>query len=221
MASTFSALIAKVITRISQVPGTGVQTYAEDRIGDMIQDAFNAIFDDEWWSQFLFYNSYTLDGSTGVVTTDLSSVLKGDFPYDDIYAVFYESDEHALAELPLNFNRETIQGTKARFIVPHETQSATKIFQVYPKTATGTVHVIGRTRPDAFSSGDTVSFDDTALILAATADYLEDDAANPGSVDKFNKKFESRLHQLKRNRNNKPLPLDPRLASRTDVWREV
>jgi hypothetical protein len=58
-------------------------------------------------------------------------------------------------------------------------------------------------------ANDTIYFDDQALILGATYDYLEDDGTNPNATQKFQSLFESRVNQLKDNFNNDPISLDP------------
>lgn len=214
--ATLSELVQKVITRISQVPGTGVQLYAEDRIADMIQQAFDFIFDDYFWPQFYFEQTYTLDGTTGVITGDISSGIKR---YEDIQYIFFESDTYPLKELPRNYNPSLITGTRGRFFKPNST--AAKRFTVLPAASAGTVRVIGRTKPANFTDDDAVDFDNTAIILAATKDYLEDDGANPGAIEKFEQMFESRLAQLKTNQDSHPRALDPRVEFNNDEWREI
>ena len=51
--STLSQLIVRTADRLSMVAGTGVQTYAEDRIAEMIQHKFDVLFDEVFWPQFL------------------------------------------------------------------------------------------------------------------------------------------------------------------------
>lgn len=214
--ATLAELVQKVISRISQVPGTGVQLYAEDRIAEMIQETFDFLFDDYFWPQFYFDGTYTLDGTTGAITGDISDYIKR---YEDIQYIFFESDTWPLKELPRNYNPSLITGTHGRLFKPNS--DATKMFTVLPITASGGVTVIGRTKPDVFAVDDEVDFDNTALILAATRDYLEDDGANPGAVDKFEQMFESRLKQLKNNQDSHPRALDPRVEFGDDRWREA
>ena len=74
--ATLSTLIDRVADRLSMVAGTGVQTYAEDRIAEMIQHKFDVLFDEIWWPQFLTWETLTLDGTLGVVTIDLTEKVK-------------------------------------------------------------------------------------------------------------------------------------------------
>ena len=161
--STLTELVTRTADRLSMVAGTGVQTYAEDRIAEMIQHKFDVLFEEAFWPQFLTWATFTLDGTLGIVTTDLTSLLKR---YEDIRVVF-------------------------------------------PESATGDIVVQYRTKPDTFVSTDEIYFDDQALILGATFDYLEDDGTNPNASQKFQLLFEARVKQLKNTFNSAPISLDP------------
>ena len=75
------------------VAGTGVQVYAEDRIAEMIQHKFDVLFDEVFWPQFLTWATWTLDGTLGVVTTDLTDLVKR---FEDVRVVFPENSNTAL-----------------------------------------------------------------------------------------------------------------------------
>ena len=113
----------------------------------------------------------------------------------------------ALAALPSTVNPYGLSGTAPIYFAPYNTVS--KVFQVWPRSATGTLTVAGRTKPTAFVAGDTVDFDDQLLILGATYDYLEDDGSNPGATQKFEAMFDSRRKQMHRLLNSLPVQLDP------------
>lgn len=215
---TVTELSQKIITRISQVPGTGVQLYSEDRIADMIQQRFDMIFYDYAWAQFQsMYLNATLDASTGVVTQNLAPYFKN---YRDIDFVFWDQDINPLPEAPRRFNPATVTGTRGRFIRPNPNPQ--KLFQLLPLASDGIVHVVGRLKPDNFEPSTVVPFDSLAMILGVTGDYLEDDASNPGAAEKFNMWFEQRIAQLKEVENGKDQPLDARLTGQgVDKWQEM
>lgn len=216
--ATFNDIIQKVIVRISQVPGTSVQTYAEGRIGDMVQHKFNVLFDDFWWSQFQGWTTGTLDGTTGVVTADLSNSVKR---WVDIKRVFYDTDQTPLPQLPISVNPYALSaGGRPRFIDPYPADSA-KVFRVWPNDATGTLRINYRTKPADFGTSDTVNMDDQVLILGAAYDYLEDDGTNPGATEKFRVMFEQRLRQLKMAESEQPIPLDGRTELIPTRWEEM
>lgn len=202
--ATFTSLINQTIRRLAMVGGTGTQLYSEDLIGDMVQHTFDLVFDETDWPQFTFWNTYTLDGTLGVVTADLTNVVKR---FDDVLAIFPTNSNTQVTEFSATSNPNLLSGTTP--IHYSRYASADKVFHVWPKTATGTVELYGRTKPDDFTGTDTVDFDSQCLVLGACYDFLEDDGSNPGAAEKFRNLFENRLRQLKKLRSNAPISLDP------------
>jgi predicted nuclease of predicted toxin-antitoxin system len=208
--STLSQLIVRTADRLSMVAGTGVQTYAEDRIAEMIQHKFDVLFDEVFWPQFLTWGTFTLDGTIGIITTDLTTLLKR---YEDIRVIFPDASTTPLTKMsPLTTNPYTLSGNTP---VHYESLGSTdinktsRVFQIWPKSATGNIIVQYRTKPDTFISTDNIDFDDQALILGAVFDYLEDDGTNPNATQKFQLLFEARIKQLKNTFNSAPISLDP------------
>lgn len=212
---TFNNIAQRTIKALSQVYGTSVQKYTEPRIKEMIQHRFENLFDEYWWPQFLGSNAYALDGTLGVVTSDLSSIVKR---YEDIEAVYREGIARPLAELPRHVNRSTVTGNTARFIEPYNL--ATKVFKVVPYASTGNVVVTYRTMPDSFADDDIVDFDDWVLIFGAAADFAADDGANDLQVQKFSTKYEERLEYLTMTLNKQRIPLNYREQQSVDDWTE-
>jgi len=208
--ATLAQLIARTADRLSMVAGTGVQVYAEDRIAEMIQHKFDVLFDEAFWPQFLTWSTWTLDATLGVVTTDLTDLVKR---FDDIRVIFPDGSNTSLTKIAaLTTNPETLAGTTPihfESLGPGASNKTTRVFNVWPKTATGNIVVQYRTKPDTFTITDEIDFDDQALILGATFDYLEDDGTNPNATQKFQLLFEARVKQLKNTLNNSPISLDP------------
>lgn len=208
--STLTQLITRTADRLSMVSGTGVQTYAEDRIAEMIQHKFDVLFEEVFWPQFLTWATWTLDGTLGIVTTDVTSLLKR---YEDIRVMFPESSTTPMTKMSaLTTNPFTLSGTTPihyESLGPSDANKISRVFQIWPKSATGDIIVQYRTKPDTFISTDEINFDDQALILGATFDYLEDDGTNPNATQKFQLLFEARVKQLKNTFNSAPISLDP------------
>jgi len=202
---TFSDLIQATVKELSQVSGTGVQLYAEDIIGRKLQSSFNMVFDELWWDQYMEWFQRTLDGTTGVVTSALTGVTR----FDDIRAVFVPQSHTPLPYLPRDFQPFVLTGTQPRFIEALTEDEPTKIIQFWPKTATGTIYIHARKKPDDFNLDDLVKLDPDVLIFGAAWDYLESDGTVPADAQKMQVKFEARLKQLKKNYGNKPIALDP------------
>ena len=192
------------------VAGTGVQIYAEDRIAEMIQHKFDILFDEAFWPQFLTWAQWTLDGTLGVITVDVTSLLKR---FEDIRVIFPGSSNTPLTKISaLTTNPFELSGTVPihyEALGPTDAAKTTKVFQIWPKTATGNVIVQYRTKPDTFVGTDEIDFDDQALILGSVFDYLEDDGTNPNATQKFQLLFEARVKQLKNTFNSGPISLDP------------
>lgn len=192
------------------VAGTGVQIYAEDRIAEMVQHKFDTLFDEEFWPHLSAWSQWTLDETLGVVTADLTDLIKR---FDDIQVIFPENSNSALTLLAAStINPFLITGsTPLHFgaLGPDVDNVKTKVFHIWPKSATGDIVVKYRIRPDTYTAGDEVNFDDQVLVLGAAYDYLEDDGTNPGATAKMQGLFESRVRQLKNNMNNAPIALDP------------
>ena len=195
---------------MSLVAGTGTQIYAEDTLAEMIQHKFDVLFDEAFWPQFSTWYQWTLDGTLGVVTTDLTDIVKR---FEDIQVIFPENSNTAVTKISnLTTNPFELSGTTP---IHYEalgatfTNKTTRVFRVWPLASTGDIIIRVRTKPATFSSTDEIDFDDQALILGAAFDYLEDDGVNPNATKKFQDLFESRVNQLKDNFNSGPISLDP------------
>jgi len=208
--ATLSQLVARTADRLSMVAGTGVQVYAEDRIAEMIQHKFDVLFIEAPWPQFLTWVTWTLDETLGVVTANLTDEIKD---FEDLIVLFPNNSNTALTKLAhLTTNPFTLAGTTPihfQALGPNDTNKTAKVFHVWPKTSTGNIIGLYRTKPDTFTATDTIDFDDQALILGATFDYLEDDGTNPNATQKFQLLFEARVKQLKNQLNSAPISLDP------------
>jgi len=208
--TTFAQLITRTQTRLSMVSGIGVQIYSEDAIAEMLQHKFDVLFEEAWWPQFLTWATWTLDGTLGVVTTDLTDLVKRP---GDIRIIYPDASNTPITKLsastinPFNFSGTTALQYQA--LGPGDANKTTRVFHIWPKTATGNIIVQYRTKPDNFVVTDTVDFDEQALVLGATFDYLEDDGTNANASQKFQNLFEARVLQLKNTFNDAPISLDP------------
>jgi len=201
--STLAELNSRVAQRLSMVSGTSIQTYAEDRIAEMIQHKFDIVWDEFWWPNYNKWATWVLDGATGVVTTDLTDIVKR---FEDIRGVYIAGNDIKITLLGSETNPNTYTGTTPLVYEAHNV--ASRVFKVWPITATGSLDVNYRTKPDNFIATDTVDIDDQLMILGATWDYLEDDGTNPSATQKFQTLFEDRMSQLTSIHAKRPIPLD-------------
>ena len=217
--ATLSQLGLRVARRIGQVSGTGVQVYAEDLIYEMIQHKFDVLFDRAWWSQHMNWVTATLDGTTGITTTDWSLAATPKLVnFKDIRAVFPDGKDRALGKFSAHRNPTNISGTTPRFVEPFGTSA--QIFRILPILSTGDVQVHYRSKPDNYVLTDEVDFDEQALVLGAAYDYLEDDGTNPGATQKMQNMFEGRVNQLLQNQHNIAFDSDPYTSDSADEWWE-
>ena len=208
--ATLTQLVTRVADRLSMTAGTGVQIYAEDRIAEMIQHKFDVMFEEAFWPQFLTWETWTLDGILGIVTTDLTEKLKR---FEDIRVLFPDTSNVPLTKMAAlttnpNLLKSSTRPLHYESLGPLSPFKKSRVFQIWPKTATGEIVVQYRTRPETFVPTDEIDFDDQALILGATFDYLEDDGTNPNATQKFQLLFEARVQQLKNSFNTGPIALD-------------
>ncbi len=200
------------------VAGAGVQIYAENRIAEMIQHKFDVLFEERFWPQFNTWVIWTLDGTLGVVTDDLTDKVKR---FVDVRVIFPANSNAALTKISaLTQNPFVLSGsTPIHYdaLGPNDSNKTQKVFFIWPKTSTGDIVAQYRTKPETFTANDVVDFDDQALILGATFDYLEDDGTNPNATTKFQTLFESRVEQLTRSLDKDPISLDP-ASSRPETF---
>lgn len=201
----FDDLIQQVIRRLSMVDGTGVQLYSEDIIGDMIQHKFDVLFDRIFWKQFCEWELFTLDGTLGVVTANLTDKIKR---FDDIGAIYPSNSNTPITVLSKTINPLTLGSGTTPIHYDAYNADASKVFKIWPKSATGDIMVYYRTKPAKFTGNVEVNFDEQVLVLGTCYDYLEDDASNPGATAKFKNLFESRRKQIEDLHQQAPISLD-------------
>lgn len=216
---SLTQLVQKVIQRLSQVPGTGTQTYAEDRIADMVQHKFTVLFEEAFWGHLCHWYTVTLDGALGVPNESMFALSNPLRHFDDIQGIYPTGADKPLPHAPSSRNVFQYDGETPRFVAPYNQDD--KVFRIYPATATGTLEMYYRSRPPEYNPSDIVNFDNQALILGATYDYLEDDGTNPNATQKFKDMFEARVRQLKENKANLPRALDTRSHATLDDWSQV
>ena len=180
MSVVVSALVTRVEKRLRIVAGVSAQLYAEDTILHSIQTSFDRLFKIRWWPMYTTaLATYTLDGTTGKVTTDLTALIKH---FTDIQRIWYDEDEAPLTRLRTDKRPDKVTGTNARYWEPLK-QEPTRVFRVIPITTTGDVHVRFKTKPDDFLITDTIYLDPLLLELAASYEYVVTDGANPGQAE--------------------------------------
>ncbi len=218
--STLGEITERTIVDLSMASGTGTQRYAEDRIAQLITDAYYLLSREVWWKRQLRWYTRTLDASTGVVTSALSDILSS----QDIRMILWEDDPKPLPFLPDEWNPYAISGTRARYVEWYEsTVGNARHFRIWPLTADGDVRVRARvlTPRSSIGASTTLNFDEYALRAYAAWMYAEGDSASPGQAASFQAMLERKMRQLKVAEVALPIDMDPRRFEESTSWQEL
>lgn len=206
-----SAIITDVKVALYQDSGPSAQIYSDTIIQQMIQDGFDAVFLKRFWHAFDVREQLILDGTTGK-TTVAPTYLKF---YEDVQNVFFTNSRRPIPKLPSTFNTLSLTGTTPRFVAP---SGDSKLVKIYPITSTGNVLLVGRRRPTAYITSDTVEFDATCLRHFACFRYYADDGSNPASMGVHQGLFEARLAELIEADQQFSVPLDNQAMGIPSDW---
>ena len=99
MSVVVSDLVTQIEKRLRIVAGVAAQLYAEDALLHSVQTSFDRLFKIRWWPMYSEYATWTLDGTTGQVTTDITLLVKS---FTDIRRMWFEDDQSPLMRLPWN-----------------------------------------------------------------------------------------------------------------------
>lgn len=189
---TLSELVQKVIVNLSMYAGTATQKYAEDRISEIILQTFNTIYDDRYWSDLCHWYKYTLTGVDGVCVEDVSKDFSN---FNDICCITHEDNKnYKLKRLNNSTNPYLITGDTPGYYI--HAKDDKKVFAVVPFTATGTIYVRAKSKPQQFLPNTIVPFDPDVLIYGACYQYCADDGNSSTQIQKFEKLYNNRLQQL-------------------------
>lgn len=216
---TFGSLIEGVQTRLSEVVGTAANLYSEEMLGAYVQDAFDLVFDKVWVPEYVVYLERTLDGSTGQVTVDIADTTAAEYIafFKDIRTVFPDNSDKVLPLLPTRINPFELIGSYPRYVSP---LAGNKLIKIWPVASTGKIHIIGRQRPLAFDTDDTVKMDRLLLTLGACWLAMESDSTSPGAAEMFQRLYTNRFETEMSNYQNLPLELAPHSISYPTQWEE-
>ena len=204
-----------MIQKLGQVTGTGTQIYSEDAIADLIRDAFYQESRRLWLGRQMAWFQRTLDGSTGVITTNIgladgATTGTGVLRFEDIKAVWLGTQSTPLPVLSGEIN-PYVTTYASVFIEP--TNDPLKLFRIWPLATTGTVYIRARQLPIALLGDDTVLLESDVLMYRACWEYCADDGANPGAEAKFKARYQDAVKLLSVEQTAKPIQIDPRFGA--------
>lgn len=195
MFKTLSDLTQDVIKNVGLVTGTGVQTYTEPLVKQSIQRQFDLLFRKRFWEWMSDWTTVTPDGTTGLITGDLSSVIK--FIAD--IKIIIISGENRRVVPPVDREHLFVSGSAPLYYTPLKfthTDYVTKLLKFWPITATSPVDIYARTKPIDFIDTDTVPFPADVIAHAAAWDLLDSDGINPTAAQKEQALFDISYRDL-------------------------
>ena len=194
-----SAIAIDVIELIHQVSGTSVQTYSQDIIENHINKVFNMLHQKLWWSEYMRWASPVLDESTGVVTSNLVTAPEY-MRWRDIRIIVPDGQRDAIPRLPMHVNPYELSGTVPLYVEPLNISDAnflTRVFKVWPLTATGTLRVHYRFREtENLATSSEVYMDNDLIVFGAVWAYLKDDGTFPEMTDEYKSLFDMRYKDV-------------------------
>lgn len=195
--------------------GLDVQIHAEDRIVEMLRERYIDLSDDHWWKDYTYQKTYSLDGTTGQVTVDVSSDIR---KFSDIRTIFYNQDDRPLPQLSIATNPTKV---KRRCIDP--VADVTKVFRVLPIDSDGPIHLWHRLTLteqwwDDKTYDEDIPMDATLLVLGVAADFLVDDGDNDLAAKNLMLTYDTRLEQFRNLQFNLPLFKTDQSQDTTDDW---
>lgn len=210
--ATFETVVNNVETLLRQEPGISVQQYSEDNIAMLLQNSFDRLFATYWFPEY--YNAgeeFTLDGTTGKVTDDLTAKIKS---WKDVRFIWKAPYVQPLNRRAAHINPIATYGLDPQW----EPVAGNKIFRMVPITTTGSIVVAYRTKPDDFIAADTMLIDTDVMEAEAVRDYLADDASNEIAIKKWESKLSEREQLYRSLQNAGPRPLAPGRGGPLTVW---
>jgi hypothetical protein len=214
MAKTIREIVTDAQETLGDVPGAGVQTYADDRMFRDCVRAFNVFHKKYPWDQFISWSLVTLDGISGKITEDTFQHLRD---FEDIFSVFPESRNFEIPILDRRRNPNSLKGTSALFWTSLPTVDPDyqyKRIQIVPPTTTGRVVVCWRHYPRSFDTSgkmqawdwdDVMDLDEDMLVHAVAWMTLSNDDINSGAAQDQQTLADDRFQEITANLSRRKL----------------
>lgn len=212
------ATLAEIITRVqnllSLAGGLNVQTYAQPKIVEFVTMGYNTLYKKHFWKDYTTVEKFTLDGTTGRVTADLSAKIKS---FKDIEYIWYQDYATPLPIAPSNRSPDMI-----RQLSFSNSGIASCPFVIYPIDNTGEVWVSYRTKATLpFAETDEIPMDDELLVRWAAMMYLTFDNANQAAISLVTKMYSDYLNELEKLEDNHAKSLYSYTAQTVTEWHDA
>jgi hypothetical protein len=226
--ATIRQIVTAAQTVVGEIAGPGVQLYAEDRqLQDCIR-AFNLTFKKRFWEVYTKWVQVTLDGTTGVITTD---TLKNVRDVEDFARIMRDGERNPIPLLPSALNPYTIpSGSRPLYwgmLHVDDADFLTKRIKFYPADATGSVNIQARFYPkdqmdaDAVSEWDwedTMYFDMDLLVYGTAFFTLSHDDINATAADVARSMMEARYRDITTGLASHPIATNASESYPTQWW---
>jgi len=185
-------LMLDVQKDVGLVNGTAVQTYTEPLIYQAIQVIFDMMFRKRFWDHLTDWHTVTVNGTTGLLTTDIDAFCKG---FEDIECIYLSDFSRQLVK-PYDMSYKIINGSAAMYYTPIVYDAAApdlftkKVIQFWPLAATSVVALRCRTKPIDFVPQDIVPFPSDIIAMGAAWKLLESDGINPAAAQLSQQMYE-------------------------------
>jgi hypothetical protein len=208
MAKTIREIVTDAQELLGDVPGAGVQTYADDRMFRDCIRAFNLFHKKHPWDQFISWSLVELDGINGKSIDPVFQHLKD---FEDIFSVFPENSNFEIPILDRRRNPNSLRGTSALFWTALPTidpEYQFKRIQIVPPTTTGKIVVCWRHYPrnyfedgsqNPWSWDDVMDLDEDMLTHAVAWMTLSGDDINAGAAQDQQNLADDRFSEITSN----------------------
>lgn len=215
--NTIATIKERALHELRTQAGLSTQIYAEDTLLVNIQSVFDELMNmpNIWFPEYMHWNTWTVDGTTGEVTNDLTSLLDR---HTDIRVMYYDARETPVSRLPSTQRPDKVRGN-ATFWEPLSQDA--KIFRLLPiTTPTGSLYVHHLTRPAQFTADEDVCWFDLDMMATGAAYYfLAGEGAEPDATNSMRAHFVTKRSAVIENIVDPTIPLNRfRQAQTPDTW---
>lgn len=223
MSATIREIVDDALTVVGEVSGAGTQTYSEDRMFSDTVRAFNLLFKKYSWEQYRQWFQLTLDGTTGVITTDAFANVRD---FEDFYSVHPDGQQNPLPILPRRLNPFTLTGGNTLqywgSLPATDAKYPLRRLQFWPKTSVGLINVLARVYPIATGEDwdweDVMYLDKDMMVNGVAYMTLSSDDLNASAADAQRQMMEMRYKDIIAALADKPIAINGSGANIPTQW---
>jgi hypothetical protein len=172
---TRDALVQRIISELTLVAGTSVQTYNQPIIEYKVQEVFDHLFKKRFWEHLTFTTYHTLDGAGGVITDSIEEI-EDVFDIQWVKRTPYEEKDTIPYVKEGIFNTNVLSYTS----IPYgEAGYQNKKIIFNPLESSESIAIRARRKIDDFGNEDIVPMDYLLMLHLTAAIVLASDGSNP------------------------------------------